>query len=206
MTAQVSREARPYDIFKAIITAVLVVIIIILLLQGRAAGNRGAAPQPSAAPQAARASEPAVAALPAATASPALVVAPTEEPTTPPTAAPTAVPTAAPTPVPTAVPTAAPTAVPTAAPIKAPAPTVTAAANATPAVRNAGPGQEYIVKDGDWLTRIAVEYLGDMQAYQAIIDATNAKAAVDSSFARITNTNQLEVGQKLWIPAKPVTP
>jgi hypothetical protein len=198
MTAQVSREARPYDIFKAIITAVLVVIIIILLLQGRAAGNRGAAPQPSAAPQAARASEPAVAALPAATASPALVVAPTEEPTTPPTAAPT--------PVPTAVPTAAPTAVPTAAPIKAPAPTATAAANATPAVRNAGPGQEYIVKDGDWLTRIAVEYLGDMQAYQAIIDATNAKAAVDSSFARITDTNQLEVGQKLWIPAKPVTP
>ncbi|OQY37114.1 MAG: hypothetical protein B6243_01430 [Anaerolineaceae bacterium 4572_5.2] len=38
-------------------------------------------------------------------------------------------------------------------------------------------------------------------AYPAIIEATNAKAAADDSFAVIDNPDVIEVGQKLWIPA-----
>ena len=63
-------------------------------------------------------------------------------------------------------------------------------------------GQAYIVKAGDWLTKIALEMLGDIQAYARIIDATNAKALEDPSFITITDPDSIEVGQKLWIPAQ----
>src|SRR5678810_64473 len=61
-------------------------------------------------------------------------------------------------------------------------------------------GEEYTVQAGDWLTKIAEKYFGQALAYQGIIDATNAKAAEDSSFATITNPDVIVVGQKLWIP------
>lgn len=64
-------------------------------------------------------------------------------------------------------------------------------------------GQEYVVKAGDWLSRISLEYLGSTAAYQIIVDATNAKAESDPRFTRITDPNQIEVGQLLWIPNKP---
>jgi dienelactone hydrolase len=43
--------------------------------------------------------------------------------------------------------------------------------------------------------------LDSQAAYQRIVDATNARAAVDSSYARITDVNAITVGWKLCIPA-----
>jgi len=62
-------------------------------------------------------------------------------------------------------------------------------------------GEEYTVQAGDWLSKIAEKYYGDVMAYPAIVDATNAKAAADDSFAAIDNPDVIEIGQKLWIPA-----
>jgi len=62
-------------------------------------------------------------------------------------------------------------------------------------------GEVYTVQADDWLSKIAQKYFGDMLAYPAIVEATNAKAAQDESFATITNPDVIEVGQKLWIPA-----
>ena len=62
-------------------------------------------------------------------------------------------------------------------------------------------GAEYVVQAGDWLAKIAREVYGDPLAYPAIVEATNARAAEDSSFAVIADPNLIEVGQKLWIPA-----
>ena len=58
----------------------------------------------------------------------------------------------------------------------------------------------YVVQPGDWLTKLAVEYLGDMDAYTRIVEATNAAAAQDPSFITITDPDLIEPGQKLCIP------
>lgn len=64
-------------------------------------------------------------------------------------------------------------------------------------------GEAYIVQPGDWLIKLARRFYGDPYLYIRIIDGTNAKAAVDSTFAVIRNPNLILVGQKLWIPAPP---
>ena len=65
-------------------------------------------------------------------------------------------------------------------------------------------GEEYIVQQGDSLSRIAGRVYDDPSAYPAIVEATNAKAAEDnSSFVAIADPNLIEVGQKLWIPVSP---
>ena len=66
---------------------------------------------------------------------------------------------------------------------------------AAPAMAQAPEGQEYTVKAGDELNKIAAEYLGD---------ATNLKVEEDSSYPVITDPHVIEVGQKLWIPEKAV--
>lgn len=60
-------------------------------------------------------------------------------------------------------------------------------------------GQEYVVQADDWLSKIADKFYGDILAYPAIVEATNAKAAEDDSFAVIDNPDVIEIGQKLWI-------
>lgn len=62
-------------------------------------------------------------------------------------------------------------------------------------------GQAYIVQADDWLSKLAQKFYGDMFTYPVIVDATNAKAATDSSFDVIDNPDLIEIGQKLWIPA-----
>ncbi len=64
-------------------------------------------------------------------------------------------------------------------------------------------GEAYVVQPGDWLTKIAKNFYGDANAYRVIVEATNAKAAEDASFAVIDNPSLIRVGQKLWIPAQP---
>jgi hypothetical protein len=58
----------------------------------------------------------------------------------------------------------------------------------------------YIVQAGDWLSKIAEKYYGDVWAYPIIVDITNEKAREDDRFTRIDNVDLVEVGQKLWIP------
>ncbi len=61
-------------------------------------------------------------------------------------------------------------------------------------------GEAYIVQLDDWLSKIAEKQYGDPLTYPAIVEATNAKAAEDSSFAVISDPNLIEAGQKLWLP------
>ncbi|MCB0176163.1 MAG: LysM peptidoglycan-binding domain-containing protein [Anaerolineae bacterium] len=74
------------------------------------------------------------------------------------------------------------------------APVLAAPARQTP------DGEAYTVQAGDWLSKIAEKYYSDAQQYPSIIEATNAKAAQDPSFATINDPNLIEVGQKLWVP------
>lgn len=68
--------------------------------------------------------------------------------------------------------------------------------------RQAPDGEAYTVQAGDWLTKIAEKYYGDPRDYSPIVEATNAKAVEDASYAPITNPNIILVGQKLWVPRK----
>jgi Cu-Zn family superoxide dismutase len=73
-------------------------------------------------------------------------------------------------------------------------------AQAAPPAQTEGEGQEYVVQADDLLSKIADKFYGDLFAYPAIVEATNAKAAEDSTFAMIDNPDVIEIGQKLWIP------
>ncbi len=62
--------------------------------------------------------------------------------------------------------------------------------------------QTYTVTAGDWLSKISDKFLGSVTAYWAIMAQTNNKANEDTSFAKLTNADSIEVGQKLCIPSK----
>lgn len=74
-----------------------------------------------------------------------------------------------------------------------------------PIYAQAPEGQEHTVQPGEWLSQIAEQFLGDTNRYTDIVEATNAKAAEDSTFALITDPNVIEIGQKLWIPVSDAT-
>ena len=59
---------------------------------------------------------------------------------------------------------------------------------------------EVIVQPGDALSSLATRYYGNLTAYTSIVDATNAKAAVDTSFTAIEDANVIGQGWKLCIP------
>jgi tungstate transport system substrate-binding protein len=61
--------------------------------------------------------------------------------------------------------------------------------------------QEVVVQADDWLSKIADKVYGDVFAYPAIADATNAKHAEDDTFASIENVDVIEVGWKLCAPS-----
>ena len=61
--------------------------------------------------------------------------------------------------------------------------------------------QEVIVQADDWLSKIAEKVYGDVFAYPAIADATNARHPEDASFAFIENVDVIEVGWKLCVPS-----
>ena len=86
-------------------------------------------------------------------------------------------------------PTTAPTPVPVEAETVAPEP-----------AELSSDGQDYIVKQGDWLMGLAREFYGAGSRWQDIFNATNAKAANDPSYSTIDNPNILETGWKIWIP------
>ena len=73
-----------------------------------------------------------------------------------------------------------------------------------PSVVSAAPpaqeGESYVVQKDDYLSLLADKYLGNVAAWVAIMQATNAKAAEDPTFAFIDNPDLIEPGWKLWIP------
>lgn len=89
----------------------------------------------------------------------------------------------------------APTVAPTAAPVETQAPSPT-----PEATELAGNGQDYVVQSGDWLMGLARQFYGDASRWEDIYNATNEKAAEDSSYATIENPNALVPGWKIWIP------
>ncbi|RME76513.1 MAG: ABC transporter substrate-binding protein [Chloroflexi bacterium] len=74
-----------------------------------------------------------------------------------------------------------------------------------PAVSGAAPlnqGQDYVVQADDWLSKLAEKFLGDPLAYPAITYYTNQKNAEDESYAKISNSDVIEVGWKIYIPTQ----
>ncbi len=63
-------------------------------------------------------------------------------------------------------------------------------------------GQDYTVQADDWLSNLADKFYGDVNAYWAIMSATNKANAEDPSYAKIVNPDAVEVGSKLRIPDK----
>lgn len=62
--------------------------------------------------------------------------------------------------------------------------------------------QDVIVQAGDTLSSIAARTLGSSAAYMRIVEATNARAAVDASYARIDNPAVILVGWKVCVPGE----
>lgn len=60
--------------------------------------------------------------------------------------------------------------------------------------------QDAIVQAEDSLSTLAEKFYGNIFAFPVIVDATNAKAATDSSYATIDDANVIEAGSKLCIP------
>lgn len=60
---------------------------------------------------------------------------------------------------------------------------------------------DVVVQADDWLSKIADKFYGDVLAFPAIAEATNAKAATDSTYATIEDVNIIEPGWKLCIPS-----
>ena len=61
---------------------------------------------------------------------------------------------------------------------------------------------DVVVQADDWLSKIADKFYGDVLAFEAISEATNAKADGDSSYATIDDVNIIEPGWKLCIPSQ----
>ena len=59
----------------------------------------------------------------------------------------------------------------------------------------------YTVQKDDNLWSLAEKYLGNGAAYTAIVAATNARNAQDSTFAKIANPSVIQPGWKILIPA-----
>ncbi len=61
--------------------------------------------------------------------------------------------------------------------------------------------EDYSVQADDWLSKLADKFYGDVLAFPAIFEATNAAASADSSYATIANADLIEIGWKLCIPS-----
>src|SRR5688572_1686862 len=59
--------------------------------------------------------------------------------------------------------------------------------------------KDLIVQVDDWLSKLSEKFYGDVLAFPAIFEATNAKAQVDNSYAALEDPNLIEPGWKLCI-------
>lgn len=74
-----------------------------------------------------------------------------------------------------------------------------ATALTAPPVQDVACVEEVVVQADDWLSKLADKYFGDLFAFPAIVEATNAKAAEDDTFTHIANPHLIEPGWKLCI-------
>ena len=65
------------------------------------------------------------------------------------------------------------------------------------------PNSEYIIQQDDWLSKISQVAYENPHLYYRIIEGTNKKAESDNSFVKIPRANDINVGQKIWIPHLP---
>ncbi|RMF02668.1 MAG: ABC transporter substrate-binding protein [Chloroflexi bacterium] len=59
--------------------------------------------------------------------------------------------------------------------------------------------RDVIVQIDDWLSKLSDKFYGDVLAFPAIFEATNAKAKIDDSYATIDDVDLIEPGWKLCI-------
>jgi len=91
--------------------------------------------------------------------------------------------------------------------LRAPEPARTQTGVAQETGREANPppvtaaGRPYVVQEGDWLSKLAADFLGDPARYREIREATNARADADASYATIEDDHLIYPGEKIWIPA-----
>ncbi len=78
---------------------------------------------------------------------------------------------------------------------------VPAATFAAPVHQAVACEEDYSVQADDWLSKLADKFYGDVFAYPAIFEATNAAVADDDSYASIDNADLIEPGWKLCIPS-----
>ncbi|MEL6969662.1 MAG: hypothetical protein AAFZ63_24800 [Bacteroidota bacterium] len=67
------------------------------------------------------------------------------------------------------------------------------------------PNTAYTIQENDWLSSVAERAYDNPHLYHRIIEGTNRKAETDNTFTRINQANQIQVGQKVFIPAAPTT-
>jgi polar amino acid transport system substrate-binding protein len=68
-------------------------------------------------------------------------------------------------------------------------------------------GQEYTIQKDDWLSKLADKYLGNVLAYDAIVEATNMMAEQDpDKYTTIENPDLIEPGWVIWIPEATAAP
>jgi polar amino acid transport system substrate-binding protein len=68
-------------------------------------------------------------------------------------------------------------------------------------------GQEYTIQKDDWLSKLAEKYLGNVLAYNAIVEATNQMAEQNpDKFNKIDNADLVEPGWVIWIPEATAAP
>lgn len=68
-------------------------------------------------------------------------------------------------------------------------------------------GQEYTIQKDDWLSKLADKYLGNVLAYDAIVEATNQMAEQNpDKFTKIDNPDLVEPGWVIWIPEATTAP
>ncbi len=79
-------------------------------------------------------------------------------------------------------------------------PLVFTAATAAPSTQSSA-GEVYVVQADDGLGKITEKYYYNAALYWFIVQATKAKAEEDDTFAAFGPPFNLEIGQKLWIPA-----
>lgn len=65
------------------------------------------------------------------------------------------------------------------------------------------PNNVYIIQQDDWLSKIAQKAYGNPHLYYRIIEGTNKKVEFDNSFRAISKANDIQIGQKVWIPTLP---
>ena len=65
------------------------------------------------------------------------------------------------------------------------------------------PNNTYIIQQNDWLSKIAQKAYDNPHLYYRIIEGTNKKVEFDNSFRRISKANDIQIGQKIWIPTLP---